>query len=326
MYLFPYVIGFALQGLINLFNNYFVALVIVAVVLKVITMLITNAGNKLSSKYKKLLPQIEKIKNTAGDVHQVEAGLTKLYEENGVKEINFFAGPVTTFIVVILITGFIKALFSPLKYMYRFPKEILASLAEACGTGSQMSMLAMFNSDSTIFANVLNEQYYNKLSTLSNSMIVGGWDLSVVPSAKYLIWLPVIALTIRALQIIMSSVFSYVINKGTDRNIKKTVKSFIPNIISLAIFSTLVFNVPAGLSVYYIISSLLDMIVSVYNFVKTMNKTEKAEVDAETVETVEEGENAEAVEAMPSDKSEDIIVEAKETEKTKEAVDSIEQI
>lgn len=318
MYLFPYVIGFALQGLINLFNNYLVALVVVAVVLKVITMLITNAGNKLSSKYKKLLPQVEKIKNTAGDVHQVEAGLTKLYEENGVKEINFFAGPVTTFIVVMLITGFIKALFSPLKYMYRFPKEILASLAEACGTGSQMSMLAMFNSDSTIFANVLNEQYYNKLSTLSSSMIVGGWDLSVVPSAKYLIWLPIIALSVRVLQIIISVVSSYVADKENGTGTKKTKKNLVFSLISLALFSTLVFNVPAGLSVYYIISSVIDMFVSDYTFVKNMKKKTPTETVEKAIEEIEE--------TIPSDKSEDIIVEAKETEKTKEAVDSIEQI
>lgn len=304
MYLFPYVIGFALQGLINLFNNYFVALVVVAVVLKVITMLITNAGNKLSSKYKKLLPQIEKIKNTAGDVHQVEAGLTKLYEENGVKEINFFAGPVTTFIVVMLITGFIKALFSPLKYMYRFPKEILASLAEACGTGSQMSMLAMFNSDSTIFANVLNEQYYDKLSTLSNSMIVGGWDLSVVPSAKYLIWLPIIALTVRVLQIIISVVSSYVADKKNGTGTKKTKKDLVFSLISLALFSTLVFNVPAGLSVYYIISSVIDMFVSDYTFVKNMKKKTPTETVEKATEEIEE--------TIPSDKSEDIIVEAED--------------
>lgn len=318
MYLFPYVIGFALQGLINLFNNYLVALVVVAVVLKVITMLITNAGNKLSSKYKKLLPQVEKIKNTAGDVHQVEAGLTKLYEENGVKEINFFAGPVTTFIVVMLITGFIKALFSPLKYMYRFPKEILASLAEACGTGSQMSMLAMFNSDNTIFANVLNEQYYDKLSTLSNSMIVGGWDLSVVPSAKYLIWLPIIALTVRVLQIIISVVSSYVADKKNGTGTKKTKKDLVFSLISLALFSTLVFNVPAGLSVYYIISSVIDMFVSDYTFVKNMKKKTPTETVEKATEEIEE--------TIPLDKSEDIIVEAKETEKTKEVVDSIEQI
>lgn len=318
MYLFPYVIGFALQGLINLFNNYFVALVVVAVVLKVITMLITNAGNKLSSKYKKLLPQVEKIKNTAGDVHQVEAGLTKLYEENGVKEINFFAGPVTTFIVVMLITGFIKALFSPLKYMYRFPKEILASLAEACGTGSQMSMLAMFNSDSTIFANVLNEQYYNKLSTLSSSMIVGGWDLSVVPSAKYLIWLPIIALSVRVLQIIISVVSSYVADKENGTGTKKTKKNLVFSLISLALFSTLVFNVPAGLSVYYIISSVIDMFVSDYTLVKNMKKKTPTETVEKATEEIEE--------TIPLDKSEDIIVDAKETEKTKEAVDSIEQI
>lgn len=304
MYLFPYVIGFALQGLINLFNNYFVALVVVAVVLKVITMLITNAGNKLSSKYKKLLPQIEKIKNTAGDVHQVEAGLTKLYEENGVKEINFFAGPVTTFIVVMLITGFIKALFSPLKYMYRFPKEILASLAEACGTGSQMSMLAMFNSDSTIFANVLNEQYYDKLSTLSNSMIVGGWDLSVVPSAKYLIWLPIIALSVRVLQIIISVVSSYVADKENGTGTKKTKKNLVFSLISLALFSTLVFNVPAGLSVYYIISSVIDMFVSDYTLVKNKKKKTLTETVEKTTEEIEE--------TIPSDKSEDIIVEAEE--------------
>lgn len=318
MYLFPYVIGFALQGLINLFNNYFVALVVVAVVLKVITMLITNAGNKLSSKYKKLLPQVEKIKNTAGDVHQVEAGLTKLYEENGVKEINFFAGPVTTFIVVMLITGFIKALFSPLKYMYRFPKEILASLAEACGTGSQMSMLAMFNSDSTIFVNVLNEQYYNKLSTLSSSMIVGGWDLSVVPSAKYLIWLPIIALSVRVLQIIISVVSSYVADKENGTGTKKTKKNLVFSLISLALFSTLVFNVPAGLSVYYIISSVIDMFVSDYTLVKNMKKKTPTETVEKATEEIEE--------TIPLDKSEDIIVDAKETEKTKEAVDSIEQI
>lgn len=318
MYLFPYVIGFALQGLINLFNNYFVALVVVAVVLKVITMLITNAGNKLSSKYKKLLPQVEKIKNTAGDVHQVEAGLTKLYEENGVKEINFFAGPVTTFIVVMLITGFIKALFSPLKYMYRFPKEILASLAEACGTGSQMSMLAMFNSDSTIFANVLNEQYYNKLSTLSSSMIVGGWDLSVVPSAKYLIWLPIIALSVRVLQIIISVVSSYVADKENGTGTKKTKKNLVFSLISLALFSTLVFNVPAGLSVYYIISSVIDMFVSDYTLVKNKKKKTLTETGEKATEEIEE--------TIHLDKSEDIIVDAKETEKTKEAVDSIEQI
>lgn len=318
MYLFPYVIGFALQGLINLFNNYFVALVVVAVVLKVITMLITNAGNKLSSKYKKLLPQVEKIKNTAGDVHQVEAGLTKLYEENGVKEINFFAGPVTTFIVVMLITGFIKALFSPLKYMYRFPKEILASLAETCGTGSQMSMLAMFNSDNTIFANVLNEQYYDKLSTLSNSMIVGGWDLSVVPSAKYLIWLPIIALTVRVLQIIISVVSSYVADKKNGTGTKKTKKDLVFSLISLALFSTLVFNVPAGLSVYYIISSVIDMFVSDYTLVKNKKKKTLTETGEKATEEIEE--------TIHLDKSEDIIVDAKETEKTKEAVDSIEQI
>lgn len=271
MFVFPYVVGFLLEWLLNLFNNYFIALIAVTILLKIATMLLDAIGAKMSSKYTKLIPQVDAIKNSGGDVHQVEAELTELYKQNNIKTINFLAKPLATFINLCLITGFIKALFSPLTYMLRFPKEILTTLSTACGTGSQMAMLALFNSDSGVFASVLNSDYFQKLETMSHQMIVGGWDLSVIPTVKYLFWLPVIALTIRVVQIVMSAVYSYLMYKKFGGDVKKIKRGLIVNLITFAMFSTLVFAVPAGLSVYYITSSILNIFVSTFNFIKNMN-------------------------------------------------------
>lgn len=268
MYLIPYAVGFLLELLLKLFNNYFTALLIVTVLLKIVTMLLDLAGAKASEKYTKLKPQVEAIKNGGGDVHQVEAGLTELYEKNNVKTINFLAKPIMTMLNLLLITGFIKALFSPLSYMLRFSKELLATLSVACGTSSQMNMLAMFNADSGVFATTLNASDFAKLEMLSKRMIVGGWDLSVVPTVKYLFWLPVIALTIRVLQIIMSSVYTYLMCKRYNGDMKRVKRGLIVNLVSFALFSTLVFTVPAGLSVYYITSSVLNIVVSTVAFLK----------------------------------------------------------
>lgn len=279
MNIFSIAAGFFLRTLLELTHNYVLVVVIFTIAVKLITMPIEKLGTKASKKYTDLKPKIEKIKNSGLDVHGVEEALTKLYEENNIKYINVLAKPLSMVLTMIMFIGFVNAIYMPLTYILRFSKDTIASVQGVFGNLSELQLMEAFDISK---ASSLQPEVVSKISTLISSMTIGDWNLSKVPSVKYMLWLPIIALAIRIIAMGLSAVRTLVYSK-VDVNsldnpdyflsVKKGIKrSLITDLVFFALFCTLVFSLPASLSIYWITSSAMGIIMLLIDFCITYPK------------------------------------------------------
>lgn len=262
MFIFSRIAGFLIDALMQLFsNNYIITLCVFAVIVKAVTMPISIAGQKMSAKYKRLKPQIEEIKESGADVHEVERQLTELYDKHGVKTFNFLAGPSASALNFLVLVGFIKAIYQPLTYVLRLSPEEISTLAGIYNTASQTSILSAFIQSPSLAATAIPFEDYNSLFAFAMGMTKFGWDLSQIPTAQYLLWLPILTLVIYFLKEGFSVFQTWYFTKQIS-------SSIIASTVSILLAAWFTFSLPAGICVYWSAGAVVSLAINVFRFVR----------------------------------------------------------
>lgn len=262
MFIFSRIAGFLIDALMQLFsNNYIITLCVFAVIVKAVTMPISIAGQKMSAKYKRLKPQIEEIKESGADVHEVERQLTELYDKHGVKTFNFLAGPSASALNFLVLVGFIKAIYQPLTYVLRLSPEEISTLAGIYNTASQTSILSAFIQSPSLAATAIPFENYNSLFAFAMGMTKSGWDLSQIPTAQYLLWLPILTLVIYFLKEGFSVFQTWYFKKQIS-------SSIIASTVSILLTAWFTFSLPAGMCVYWSAGAVVSLAINVFRFVR----------------------------------------------------------
>ncbi len=274
MNIFSIAAGYVLNFLLNITHNYLFAIIAFTILVRLITVPIEKLGARASKKYTDLKPQIEKIKNSGMDVHGVEDALVKLYEENHISYKHVFAKPLSMLLSMVLFVGFIGAVFSPLTYVLRFSKETIAGFQSVLGNLSELQIVEAFRGANVV--DFSDGAAVEKLTQFLENMTVFGVDLSRTPTVDYLLWLPILALALRILIIGLSALRMYVFARFDENITPKVIRrGIIFDFVMFALFCTLAFTLPASLCVYWITSSVINLIISIVGFITGVRRYKK---------------------------------------------------
>jgi YidC/Oxa1 family membrane protein insertase len=121
-------LGFLLNLFYEWFNNYGVAIIVLAVLLKLITVPASISSQKSMQKMAAVKPLEEKIKREITDKQKQQDEILKLYQEKGV---NPAGSCLPTLLPLVLLLGFYNVMRNPLQYMFKLSKDKIFEIYQA---------------------------------------------------------------------------------------------------------------------------------------------------------------------------------------------------
>ena len=311
--------GWVLNMLYELTTNYGVAVIIFAIIVKLVLTPMTAKGKKSMMKMSRLTPQIEKLKEKYGDDQQkLQQATNELYKKEGVSTCS---GCLWSFIPILILFPLYTVIRQPIVYMLGESAENAAKIVEAIQTAAP----ELF-SKNTYYAQMtaarLIPQFVNEVTAavpgISADTLAGvnfnflGVDLGQLPNYNVFAWevydWATIGLFLIPLLSAGSQVLSMLINQKMNNSVvtnekgiqdeeaakksqqnqtSKTMMWMMP-IMSLWIG----FTVPCALSLYWLISGVLSTVSDVI-----MTKHYRKIYDAEDAVRLKKAMEEEAIEA-----------------------------
>ena len=309
--------GYLLSWLYQLTTNYGVALIIFAIVLKLILAPATAKGKKSTMKMSRLTPKLQALqKKYAGDQQKLNEATQALYKEEGV---SMGGGCLWSFVPLLILIPLYTVVRQPIVYMLHesaeVAEQIVATIKEAMPDAfGKNDFYHQLNAAPLIplFKEQL-EGIVNNPATLNGlNFNFLGIDLGKVPTFNVFSWdvwnwanigaflMPVLSAGGQVMSMFISQRMnnSLVTNeKGIED--KETAKNSQANQTSkmmlymMPLMSLWIgFTVPAALSLYWLIQGLISTALDVY-----LTKKYRTIYDAEDAERLKKAMEQEAIEA-----------------------------
>lgn len=276
--------------------SYGISIILFTIVVKLLTMPNTYKMQLNQARQGLIAPKLEKIrKSFVNNPQRVQEEQTKLFQEEG---INQTAGCLGSILTMVLLLGVYQVVMRPLTYVMRLvpeeiteAKDLLTSWLETqnitekyLNNRPELILLKYVKTNPEIFSSM--NGFTDKLSNFNNNFL--GFDLAGVPSlhpengwsftAVMLVLLPVLA-TIA--QLVMTII--------TQRHSRKTNPAMqTGGAMNLFLYTTPLWtlwigmSVPAGMSFYWLVSSVISLLVqlALYKYLsgerlKKINEREK---------------------------------------------------
>ena len=309
--------GYLLSWLYQLTTNYGIALIIFAIVLKLILFPATAKSKRSTMKMSRLTPRIQAIqKKYAGDQQKINEATQALYKEEGV---TLGGGCLWSFVPLLILIPLYTVVRQPITYMLHESAETAAEIVSVIKTalpkafGNNEYYYQMIAAPLIPqFAEQLKDIVSNPASLEGLNFSFLGIDLGIVPSFnifKWEVWdwahigaflLPVLSAGGQVLSMFISQRMnnSLVTNekgiqdketaKNSQANQTSKVMLYMMPLMSLWIG----FTVPGALSLYWLIQGLVSTVLDIY-LTKKYRKIYDAEDAARLAKAMEE----EAIEA-----------------------------
>ncbi len=241
----------------ELVRNYGWAILLFALITKLLMFPLSLVSQKNSIKMVKMQPLLEDIKQrNAGNPGLVLSEQKALYKK---EKYSSLAGVLPLLIQVPLILGLINVVYNPLQHLLHIPPEVIAQLAQQAGlpagASAQIDILKAMQTAPDAFAGILqNDAILQQILHFNFSFL--GMDLSVVPTAASLY------IIVPILSGLSSLLLSALQNK---HNVLQQEQGFVGKwgtALFLVAFSVyFAFLVPAGIGLYWIAGNLLSIVV-----------------------------------------------------------------
>ena len=307
--------GYIMDWLYQFTNNYGLALILFAIVVKVILLPITAKGKKSTMKMSRLTPKIQAIqKKYENDQQKQSEAIQALYKEEGV---SMGGGCLWSFIPILILLPLYTVVREPITYILHETAETAAKIIEVIKTADP----SLFTSNTFYDQMVAAPQIPNFLEELKAAGFAlsegvnfdfFGIDLGIIPDWKIWTWtkfdwahiggflIPVLSAGSQVLSMFISTKMnnSLVTNeKGIED--KETAKNSQANQTSKVMMWTMPlmslwigFTLPTALSLYWLIQGLVSIAVDTY-----LTQKYRKIYDAEDAERLQRALAAEAVEA-----------------------------
>ncbi len=308
--------GLLLMFLYNITHNYLAAIVLFTVIVKLILMPFQMKSKKGMMRQQLLQPEIQEIqKKHAGNQQKQSEEMQRVYREAGVSPMS---GCLWSLLPLPVMLALYQAVRKPLTVMMGVPKALLASggaiyekLQElgygvAQLTQSQIGAAEFINSHYAQFAGI---DPHLKPMTFT----VFGLDLSAIPSwriwsfdwssfeklwpALGLFFIPVLAALFMWLSTKISTALQKKLPGANVEQLEKSSNSLMMIIIGPVMSLWFAFVLPAAMGVYWIVNSVVSIVVDVFLtklYAKTMladfaeaearRKAREAELEAKRAE------------------------------------------
>ena len=280
--------GYLLDWLYQLTTNYGVALILFALIVKLILLPITAKSKKSSMKMSRLSPAIQAIqKKYENDPKKQQEATQALYKEAGVP---MGGGCLWSFIPLLILFPLYTVIRSPINYMLHETAEVAEQIVEVIRNGAAEAFSNNNFYDQLISAPLIPQFREALEGIVANARTLDGLnfnflnlDLGAVPSFNIFKWevydwkhigtflIPVLSAGSQVLSMLISQKMNNsVVTDENGVHDKETAKKSQPNqtnktmmIMMPAMSLWIGFTVPAALSLYWLVQGVSSTVVDV---------------------------------------------------------------
>lgn len=131
MYILAEPLAYLIRPIYHAIGNYGLTLIIVTLLIRLATIPLTVMSQKSMTKTQLLQPEIEKLnKKYKNDKEKLSIEMQKLYTKNGV---NPMGGCLPLVVQMFVLFGFIRVVYSPLKYILQLTNENIEAIRKGVG-------------------------------------------------------------------------------------------------------------------------------------------------------------------------------------------------
>lgn len=272
-------IGWLMDLIYGFVSNYGLTIIVLTIIFKLILLPLTIKQQKSTQAMQAVQPMLAEIqKKYANEKERQSQEMMKLYKEYN---INPAAGCLPTLIQFPILIGLYGAIAKPLKFMFGMTVEQIEKLCELVGMTSggnsyYYQILAAKKAAAPEFFSKAQEICENFRALDFNFL---GIDLSATPRIGFIDWLWVLPI-LAALLTYLSSKMMQAPSASAQDDSQKTAKMMMYFFPAMILY--LGFTVPAGLSLYWVVNSILQ-VVQFY----TLDRKLKGKLAASVAEDME---------------------------------------
>lgn len=270
--------GWIMRMIYQLVNSYGISIFLFTIVVKLITLPGTYKMQVNQARQSLIAPRIAKLKKAyPNNPQRVQEEQNKIFTEEG---INPSAGCLSGFLTIFLVLGVYRVVMQPLTYILRIPKDTISTATDVLKTWfeqnglasktiaarPELMLLKYANSNPEIFNSM--GDFSEKLAGFKNSFL--GFDLAGVPSfhpengwsftAVMLILLPVLSALIN----LVTTFVTQAHNKKANPAAAETMNSMNMMLYLSPLMTIWIgMSVPAGLSFYWLVNSVVTLLTTV---------------------------------------------------------------
>lgn len=306
-------------------GNYGVTLILFTLVTKLLMLPLAINQKKSMIRMNAFQPLIQNIqKKYANDPAKQNEELARLQNEHG---FSMTSGCLPLLIQMPILFGLIDVIYKPLRYILGVSNDVIATITPVVegmvGTLSrytpQTDIIKAIQTTPSAFTSYLDADVISKVQAFDFSFL--GLDLTATPSLKVINGL----LLIPVLSVIFMLIQQYLTQKlnGQQSNSQTTTMM----LFSSAMFLYFSFVIPAGVSIYWIFSSvfgiLQELVLRIFlNPEKEKQKIEEEILEARRQRKEQEKQRREKQKTVKGDKYvEEVIEDKAEAEKVKQRLE-----
>ena len=275
-------LGWLLKLIYDMVGNYGVSLILFTLVTKIILFPFSWKQKQSSIKMAAFQPMMNEInKKYANNPQKRQEEIVRLQQENG---ISATAGCLPVLIQMPILFGLINVIYAPLTHLAKASKETIEAakgIVEASGASlsrysPQSSILTHIRSNPDAFKGVLDAEQIAFCQDLNMSFM--GIDLTAIPDIKHIsiLWI------IPVLSIVFMLAQNYIMTKMNGQKMEGIMK-WMP-IYMGAMFGYISFVIPAGVSIYWIFSSVFGIVQEFVLRIFCDPEKEKAKIEEQMKE------------------------------------------
>lgn len=272
-------LGWLLKIIYDVVSNYGFALLLFTLVTKIILFPLTWKQKKSSIRMAAIQPLInEANKKYANNPQKRQEELMRIQQENGVSA---SSGCLPMLIQLPILFGLINVIYEPLTHLAKLSDEVIKSatgvvegLGVALGNYSpQSTILTTIRSNPDAFSGILSADQIAYIQDINMSFL--GFDLTLIPSIKEpsLLWI------IPFLSVVSMLGSQILMMKLNGQKMEGPMK-WMP-IYTTVMFAWFAFAMPAGVTVYWIFSSVFGILQDLFMRLFFDPEKEKAKVAEE---------------------------------------------
>lgn len=270
----------------NVFGDYGIALMVFALVVKVILFPFSLKGKKGMIQMNMLSVQMQKLQKQYGkDKERYNMEVQKLYAR---EKVNPMSGCLWSFLPLIVLFPLYAIIRQPLKYMMHLNSEQIGKVAEALNWGSQAMQNGWIKSSEAFvdagynqlfLASLINDSTVGTVTNAANSVAEGakvfamnfqffGIDLSQIPQLKFwetgLTWAVIGLFLLPIISAISGLLFSFISMKTNAVNNQSAQAANNASSKMMLLMSPLMslwigFTMPAALCIYWISNNIFSL-------------------------------------------------------------------
>lgn len=267
--------GWVLSFLFEITNNYFLSLLIITLITRLILLPPAIKQQKNSAKQMRLQAKVNKIRAKYSTLNPREAQMKvseetqELYKREGFSMSNMGCLPMVLQLGVMM--GLYGAIYSPIKLVLKFSEaqlnELTAVYSSVIGelSATRQGELLILNKFSELKdqlnPSIITEADILRIENFIENFKVFGIDLTANPKevGGILILIPVLA----GLTALLTSLFMYLKQRKTNPEMAKNPAMGCMTFMSPVMSFMFSFGFPAGIGFYWIISNILSFIQTV---------------------------------------------------------------